>query len=137
MSAQHTQGRLHVAGQDKVQIRSDKHQIAKAWSFAGKTGQENARRLAACWNACEGLHTESLERNKPLGDQLVDALNQRYELLAALKTMNRAYVNLLQNGRDRITMLGGECDPVDVMEANDPNLRESRAAVAKATGAQP
>jgi hypothetical protein len=37
-------------------------------------------RLAACWNACEGLHTESLERDKPLADQLVDALNQRDEL---------------------------------------------------------
>ncbi len=85
--SKHTQGRLHVAGQDKVQIRSDEHQIAKAWSFAGKTGQENARRLAACWNACEGLHTESLERNKPLGDQLVDAINQRDELLEALKQM--------------------------------------------------
>jgi hypothetical protein len=87
MNTQHTQGRLHVAGQDKVQIRSEKHQVAKAWSFAGKTGQENARRLVACWNACEGLHTESLERNKPLGDQLVDAINQRDEVLAALEAL--------------------------------------------------
>ena len=70
MSAQHTQGRLHVAGQDKVQIRSDRHQVAKAWSFAGKTGQENARRLVACWNACAGLSTEALEGGPSMAEVL-------------------------------------------------------------------
>lgn len=112
MNTQHTQGRLHVAGQDKVQIRSDEHQIAKAWSFAGKTGQENARRLAACWNACEGLHTESLERNKPLGDQLVDAINQRDELLEALKEA----INLIET----LSPIEGQ------------TVRKARAAIAKA-----
>ena len=92
MSEQHTQGRLHVAGQDKVQIRSDKHQIAKAWSFAGKTGQENARRLVACWNACEGISTDELETTggaavgwTRTASKLIHATTQRDELLAALK----------------------------------------------------
>lgn len=57
------------------------------------------------------------------------------ELLEALKNMRRAYVNLMESGRDRIIFLGGECDPLDVMEAGDPNLRTSAAAIAKATGA--
>lgn len=56
--------------------------------------QDTARRMVACWNACEGLYTESLERGGPLAQQIVDALNaaheakrQRDELLAALKEL--------------------------------------------------
>lgn len=40
----------------------------------------NARRLAACWNACEGLDTELLENILMLGDTLktrFDALTSR------------------------------------------------------------
>ena len=56
------------------------------------------------------------------------------DLLNELRKMYRAYVRLLENGRDRIVMLGGDCDAVDKMEADDPNLREARAAIAKAVG---
>lgn len=56
------------------------------------------------------------------------------ELLQELKNLYKAYVNLLCNARDRIVFLGGDCDPVDVMEANDPSLRDTRAIIAKATG---
>lgn len=64
-----------------------------------------------------------------------DLIKQRDGLLAALEKMNRAYVILLESGRDRIRDLGGECDGIDVMERNDPNLRESRAAIAAVRGA--
>lgn len=53
------------------------------------------------------------------------------KLLTALKQINRAYVNLLETGRDRITSLGGECDSVEYMEAHDPNLKSARDAVAE------
>lgn len=56
------------------------------------------------------------------------------ELLAELKGLHRAYVNLLEVGRDRITTLGGDCDPVDKMEGDDPNLRAVRALIAKIEG---
>lgn len=56
------------------------------------------------------------------------------ELLTALKDLRRAYINLLESGRDRIIAIGGTCDPVDVMEANDPWLREVTQVIAKATG---
>lgn len=55
---------------------------------------------------------------------------QRDELMAALEKMNRAYVILMESARDRICDLGGECDGIEVMERNDPYLRESRAAIA-------
>lgn len=55
-------------------------------------------------------------------------------LLDELKQMVRAYVRLLESGRDRIRDLGGDCDSVDAMDKNDPNLIAARAAIAKATG---
>ncbi|WP_134709537.1 hypothetical protein [Stenotrophomonas maltophilia] len=42
------------------------------------------------------------------------------------KALYRAYVRLLESGRDRIRDLGGTCDPVDVMEANDVDLQAAR-----------
>lgn len=60
-----------------------------------------------------------------------DKLTKREVMLRGLlNKMNRAYVNLMENGRDRIVMLGGDCDPVDVMERDDPYLRELRESLA-------
>jgi hypothetical protein len=115
MSAHHTAGRVRV---------QHPYPGDRGWEVAFEPGleqlcqdisQANARRLAACWNACEGLHTESLERDKPLADQLVDALNQRDELLEALQA---------------IISDGVHCDVV-------PHLhRQAVAAIAKATGGE-
>lgn len=59
------------------------------------------------------------------------------DLLSELRKMRRAYVSLLEGGRDRILELGGDCDPVDVMEASNPSLLSADAAIAIATGATP
>lgn len=56
------------------------------------------------------------------------------DLLEELRQMTRAYVRLLETGRDLLVMQGCDCDPVDKMEAGDPNLIAARAAIAKATG---
>lgn len=56
------------------------------------------------------------------------------ELLAELKRLRIAYVYLLEFGRDRITALGGQCDPVDVMERADPALKAAATIIAKAEG---
>lgn len=45
------------------------------------------------------------------------------------KALYRAYVRLLESGRDRIRDLGGTCDPVDVMEANDVDLQAARRVI--------
>lgn len=208
MSAQHSPGRL-IGADENGRFNSDHEwsaahesatfsSAAPLWldgevaalvvdagdDFMDRTN-ERARRLVACWNACEGVPTEVLEAQQSGGlpwsvaDQIeqrvqfdaykegseeafgavveqkrkaeecvsrmestiqsqqgviVKMRTQRDELLAALKNMNRAYVNLLENGRDRIREFGGPCDPVDVMEASDQNLRESRAVIAKVEG---
>jgi hypothetical protein len=86
------------------------------------TTQANARRIVACWNACEGLYTESLERNEPLAAQIVKSANaahiaaqQRDELLEALVDLVALY-------------------PLD---STDAIITSARAAIAKATGETP
>lgn len=58
------------------------------------------------------------------------AINE--QTLSELKNMVRAYVRLLEAGKDRIQSLGGDCDPVDRMEAGDSNLTTAKAAIAAA-----
>lgn len=62
-----------------------------------------------------------------------DAMREAHQRLI------RAYINLLESGRDRIVSLGGTCDPVDQMEAGDPALREAKEALtaANAVSEQP
>lgn len=66
--------------------------------------------------------------------ELVKLKEQRDELSGALRQMTRAYVRLVETGRDLLVMQGYDCDPVEKMEADDPNLIAARAAIAKATG---
>lgn len=56
-------------------------------------------------------------------------------LVKTNKGLCRAYVNLLEAARCRILDLGGECDPVDVMEHGDVNLLNARTALACIEGA--
>ncbi len=51
----------------------------------------------------------------------------------ALKDLSKAYVNLLEVGRDRITSLGGTCDSVEKMESGDPYLIQARAVIQSLT----
>lgn len=50
--------------------------------------------------------------------------------LDALTVLYRGYVNTLENGRDRIISLGGQCDSLEKMETSDPWLISARAAIA-------
>lgn len=56
------------------------------------------------------------------------------DLEKGLRDLYRAYVRLLESGRDRITSLGGSCDPVDVMERSDIDLRKVRDLLALIDG---
>lgn len=90
MSAQHTQGQLHIDVHGNI-IGGGKL-VAFPGGADGQPQQANARRLVACWNTCEGYETEELERiaQSPAGMraysvETVAALTaQRDELLALL-----------------------------------------------------
>lgn len=65
-----------------------------------------------------------------------DALRaENARLVEVAKELRRAYVRLLEAARDRINDLGGDCDPIDVMERGDPDLRKFDTALAR-TGAE-
>lgn len=88
MSAQHTKGRL-IAVHNVLLIDSRVAEFPDVASLVGiENAEANARRLAACWNACEGISTENLEDNAPiieLANRYNAALRQRDELLRTLK----------------------------------------------------
>lgn len=63
------------------------------------------------------------------GGKVAEAFPDR-KLADALESLIKGYVGLLEAGMDRITSLGGDCDPVPVMVQNDPWLRDARAALA-------
>ena len=55
MSAQHTPGPWHTAGDQGVQIRSQRDQIAKVWTMRGNEWKANARLIAAAPELLEAL----------------------------------------------------------------------------------
>jgi hypothetical protein len=61
---------------------------------------------------------------------MANQLTREQRLERALRDLIRHYVIALENGRDRIIELGGECDPVEAMERSDPYLRKAREALA-------
>lgn len=60
----------------------------------------------------------------------VDQTSKAKVLLDALKYLQRHYVGQLENARDRIVWLGGQCDSVETMERGDPHLRQVREVIA-------
>jgi hypothetical protein len=80
--------------------------------------------LAAFMEAC-AEHRDELLASPPESP----APAREAQLEEALRQLIRGYMILLENGRDRILLLGGQCDSVEVMERGDPYLREARAAL--------
>ncbi len=138
MSAKHTQGRLTVAG-PTIQGSEDACGVPLALAhmlnpYAGATGaadrvEANARRLVACWNACDGISTERLEDlGRPLLNHLIGCderaarmVKERDELLVALERAERklsAYVGVCTGDK----------------ELTEAVLPLARAAIAKVKG---
>jgi hypothetical protein len=128
MNTKHTPGRL-IHATDLGQVGSietpDGNIIAVAQAQPNDKDRSirtaNARRLAACWNACEGISTESLDRLGTIDRARVEldvirsqAIAQRDELLEAL-----------QEAAVHIAARWGNSDPYAV---------RAFAVIAKATG---
>lgn len=113
MSAKHTPGPL-TAYQSVVLFSGN----AGGFDIRGcPSADENARRLAACWNACDGIDTEHLERHglPDFAQKISGLVAQRDEMLEAL------------NG-----ILIRVADDEDY--GPDHAVTVARAAIAKATG---
>ena len=55
MNAKHTPGPWHTAGDQGVQIRSQRDQIAKVWTMRGNEWKANARLIASAPELLEAL----------------------------------------------------------------------------------
>jgi hypothetical protein len=91
--------------------------------------QEHARRLTACWNACDGTSTDWLEANQlivllgePVSERVKAIQQQRDKLLAAMQQLDEAYA---------------ESESLPASGLTDKEIarrwREVRAAIAEAT----
>ena len=136
MIAQHTPGRLTVrenGDANSYAIMDDAGQWLLHMLHNGRqtppTQSENLRRLAACWNYCEGLDTEGMERSvemkRPANvfiDESIkkelDLLAQRDALLEALRPFSEATLT----------------DAGHIIGLMREDFERARAAIAKATG---
>jgi hypothetical protein len=90
--------------------------------------QANARRLAACWNTCQGIPTEALEDDalRKLRDDRDQLLAQRDELLAALlkiSTHSQSHAMVRRIANDAIAKLKGTAEkPMTAKEVMDGAL---------------
>lgn len=135
MSAPHTPGRLSFEKYEGACYFNGKQQDGYAikglemvpdYEHPMHT-EANARRLVACWNACEGIPTEVLEAQQAGGlpwhvaDQIEQRI-QRDELLAALQAF-------LQGAK--CVDSDGYIAYIDIEQA----IAQATAAIAKAGGA--
>ncbi len=130
MSAAHTPGRLHTGGDGTIVYAADGWAVCNTTVFytqhgGPKVAKANARRLAACWNACEGIDTEHLEKNglPAFAPTISDLRTQRDTLLAACRQAEPVLADLeglLQARAPGFTGLAA--------------LQALRDAMAKATG---
>lgn len=111
MNAQHTPGRLRYDYEPGFcgELRHDNGTTMCA--FVDEPNEANARRLVACWNACDGLRTESLERMGTL-----DRATIAHEVAA------QSRIKLLEGQRDELLTAIGACRdamPETAVRVND------------------
>lgn len=90
MSDKHTQGRLIARGGYSIYADDGKTPVADTCLTNSVPGNDeaNARRLVACWNACEGLPTAWIEGGAAdILEHAKSLKSQRDELLATLKEL--------------------------------------------------
>lgn len=91
--------------------------------------EANARRIAACWNACEGIDTGMLENITTLGDTLASRFRMRDKVERDLQAQRDELLAAL------IAITTTRCDGIDITPINDA-WDMATAAIAKATTQQ-
>jgi hypothetical protein len=121
----HTQGKLK-AQESRIYFAD----LAGGFDIRNCPSPEaNARRLVACWNACEGISTDALETEGGAvmgwvrtASKLIAATTQRDELLEALKELTLAYQRTAQY----------RC--LDEVKEDEQRFMNAKAAIAKVEG---
>lgn len=132
MSAEHTPGRIWLNSEHTAIVHPDDGRIAcppnhsKRWAW-----DENARRIVACWNACDGVDTDLLEQNpapfselRAERDSLLDLHKKHMELMMEI-------AQELKNPRLPIGQIAEASVRMLALAA-----KESLDVISKATGTQ-
>lgn len=97
----HTPGKLVQAGLDTKtslymrEVRDENNcLVAFSGSLPAEQAHANARRLVACWNACDGISTDALERVANSGQNMATAATNEAELLATIAIIEAAIAKL-------------------------------------------
>lgn len=85
MNTQHTQGRLQAIHGSYLTIVGTNESIGRCGNHGPH--MENARRLAACWNACIDIPTEALEQVEDCDTPVFQLLTQTWEERDAMKAL--------------------------------------------------
>lgn len=134
---QHTKRRANVVEIPPYSfyLENDMSHTPGPWQISDDHGKRWIETLANDDTICE-VHRRDTRVGRERDEQFhanARLIESAPDLLAQLKNLHRAYVNLLEAGHDRIISLGGDCDPVERMERDDPYLRAAKAVIAKAT----
>ncbi len=138
MSAQHTQGRVKVQHPDAGERGLEVAFEPGLERLCADITEANARRLVACWNACEGLPDEFLNSNpikqlvQSVWDRNSELEGQRDELLAALRMVMACAGDISAAPDGLLEMALDDGDEETRRQANA--FLVARAAIAKATG---
>ena len=112
-----------------LESESAKAKLGHGDQIAYCLSEDDARRITACVNACEGVRTEHLENNLPI----VELVGRHSEALCEIEALKTGQAELLEAlealvndfGRDGygVEFEDGECRVIDM----------ARAAIARAT----
>ena len=112
-----------------LESESAKAKLGHGDQIAYCLSEDDARRITACVNACEGVRTEHLENNLPI----VELVGRHSEALCEIEALKTGQAELLEAlealvndfGRDGygVEFKGGECCVIDM----------ARAVIAKTT----
>lgn len=149
MSARHHVGRLFHSAEEvsgfgtqcaHLHPEGEAGALARLYDFKLR-GQaiENARRLAAAWNACEGLSTDSLESGGPLSARFEREQDRADAAEIRAERLQTAVVGLLAEVRGLLEDLRAQHAYSDtgIPYAQHPGLISNMRAAEKALEATP
>lgn len=118
--SKHTWGLLQIQSQESALDFAMEHWIqdANGEDICSVLDHEVARRLVACWNACEGLSTEAVEFTIIRQREMLALKTQRDELLAALLMVRDADDDCKRDGLQTIPSMARNFIDANIAKVN-------------------
>ena len=129
--SEHTKGPWAVSYSKFSEVRAENGAvIARCVRLTSLANLEaNARRIAACVNACEGVRTEHLENNLPI----VELAGRHSEALREIEALKADQAELLEALKALVNDFGRDGYGVEFEDGECRVIDMARAAIARAT----